>query len=54
MCMGEIYRFRSVKIVINSNDHIPPHVHVLHAGRLAKIEIESLKIISNKGYSPKE
>lgn len=49
--MGEIFRFKSLKFKIWSRDHLPPHVHVIGPDAHAKVEIETLKILSSKGFS---
>ena len=37
--MPTVHRARGFKFVIYLNDHPPPHVHVWHAGTVAKIDI---------------
>jgi hypothetical protein len=49
--MGEIFRFKSLKFKIWPNDHSPPHVHVNGPDSHAKVNIESLEIVSSYGFS---
>ena len=37
--------FDGIKVLLFSNDHLPPHFHVYFAEYKAMIEIESLDII---------
>lgn len=47
--------FDGIKILLFSNDHLPPHFHVYYAEYKALIEIDSLEIIRgelpNKQFS---
>lgn len=49
--MGTVVIFRDVKIIIRTNDHYPPHVHILRGDAKAKIEILSRKICASRGFS---
>ena len=51
MSMGTVFIFRSVKFVIRTNDHNPPHVHIIRGDCEAKIEIKGRRIIRSMGYS---
>lgn len=52
--MGEIFRFKNLKFKIWSNDHDPPHLHVLGPDCHAKVNIETLEIMQAKGFSEKD
>ena len=47
--MGTVARYKGFEIAINTNDHLPPHVHVWRAGAEAKIAIVGGKIMENEG-----
>lgn len=53
--MATIFRVRGLRIVIYSNDHWPPHVHVLGADREAKIALDGERnrptVVTNSGLS---
>jgi hypothetical protein len=43
-----------IKITINPRDkHRFPHVHVLHAGKSALIDLKNFEVIENNGFSEK-
>ncbi|MFH1568666.1 MAG: DUF4160 domain-containing protein [Gemmatimonadota bacterium] len=44
--MPELSRFYGIVIRMYYNDHEPPHFHAAYAGASARIEIESLAILS--------
>ena len=46
-----IFRAENLRFVIYPKDHRPAHVHVIGPGSEAKFEIETLKLISNRGFS---
>jgi hypothetical protein len=46
----EGYKFRFYSSDVNE----PPHVHVIQAGRVAKIWLNSLEIEYNRGYNKAE
>jgi hypothetical protein len=46
----EGYKFRFYSSDVNE----PPHVHVIHAERVAKIWLESLEVEYNRGYNKAE
>jgi hypothetical protein len=47
-----IIQIGKVKItIIDTNDHNPPHVHVYAPGATAKINIESGRVVSAKGFT---
>ena len=46
----EGYKFRFYSSDVNE----PPHVHVIQAGRVAKIWLNSLEIDYNRGYNKSE
>ena len=52
--MGEIIRFRNVKIFIYPKDHDPPHVHAVAPGAEAKFRIEDLECIFSRGFTAKD
>lgn len=49
--MPEISRFYGIVIQIYYGDHPPPHFHAIYAGNVAKIAIDTLKVID--GSLPK-
>jgi hypothetical protein len=53
--MPTVLRFNGLRIVIYTNDHWPPHVHVIGAGREAKIALGGMgqrpSIVTNEGLS---
>lgn len=49
--MGEIFRFKNLKFKIWSNDHAPPHVHIYGPEAHAKVNLETLEVMSSKGFS---
>lgn len=51
--MGEVLRVNGFKVVIFSDDHNPPHVHIRKGGFEVKIDIsgEHAKLILGEGKS---
>lgn len=49
--MGEIFGFKNLKFKIWSNDHLPPHVHIYAPGAHAKVNIETLEIMSSNRFT---
>ena len=53
--MPTIFRVRGLRVVIYTNDHWPPHVHVIGSGREAKIALggegEHPSLVMNAGLS---
>lgn len=43
--MPEIARFYGIVIQIYFGDHPPPHFHARYAGQVAKVDIETLRVI---------
>ena len=56
--MPTILRFRGLRIVIYTNDHWPPHVHVVGPGREAKIALglegQRPSVVLNEGLSRRQ
>ena len=56
--MPTILRFRGLRVVIYSDDHWPPHVHVIGADREAKIALggegQRPSLVVNEGLSRRE
>lgn len=56
--MPTILRFRGLRVVIYSDDHRPPHVHVIGADREAKIALgaegQRPSLVVNEGLSRRE
>ena len=56
--MPTILRFRGLRVVIYSNDHRPPHVHVIGPAREARIalgdEREHPWLMTNQGLSRRQ
>jgi len=48
-----ILRMNKLRIMIHTDDHHPPHIHVVGPNAGAKIEIDSLQVISSYGFSSK-
>ena len=44
--MPELSRFYGIVIRMYFNDHDPPHFHASYAGAAARIEIDSLAVLS--------
>lgn len=51
--MPVIVKFKNIKFYIYPNDHGNPHVHIIGPGAEAKVFIESLEVISSRGFSKK-
>jgi uncharacterized protein (DUF885 family) len=49
--LGTIIRYKAIRFMIRTNDHRPPHIHACGMGCEAKIEIETLRIDWNRGFS---
>jgi uncharacterized protein (DUF885 family) len=49
-----IIQYNKVRFFFFSNDHEPKHIHVSHAEKNAKIELETLKVIYNYGFNSKD
>jgi hypothetical protein len=49
-----ILELRSFRIVIETRDHIPAHVHCKGPGCHARIEIRTRAVMSNDGVSAKD
>jgi hypothetical protein len=52
--MPTIFSIGPFKIIINTKDHKPPHVHCVGPGVSVLIEILTQKVIRNKGVSQKD
>jgi hypothetical protein len=56
--MVTVFRLRRLRVVIYSNDHWPPHVHVVGPDREAKIALggegEHPTLVANDGLSRSE
>jgi hypothetical protein len=44
--MPELSRFYGIVVQVYYGDHLPAHFHVEYAGAVAKIDIETLSVIS--------
>jgi len=44
--MPELSRFYGIVVKVYYGDHLPAHFHVEYAGAIAKIDIETLSVIS--------
>ena len=49
--MPTIFWLGNIRIVINTKDHGPPHVHVLAPGASAKIRIDNLEVMESQGFN---
>lgn len=52
--MPTIFRIGPFRIIINTADHEPPHVHCVGPGVAVIIEIMSQLVMKNRGVSPKD
>jgi hypothetical protein len=56
--MPTILRFGGLRVMIYTNDHPPPHVHVIGAGTKARIALggegERPSLMTNEGLSRRE
>lgn len=52
--MPTIIELRGYRIVINTRDHLPPHVHCVGPGVEAKIEIQTRKVMENNGVGSRD
>ena len=56
--MPTILRFRGLRVMIYTNDHRPPHVHVIGPGTEARIALgsegEQPWLMTNEGLSRRE
>jgi hypothetical protein len=43
-----ISRFHGIVIEIYFNDHVPPHFHARAAGRMARVRIDNLEVLTNE------
>lgn len=49
--MGTIVEFKGVKIRVNPRDHLPPHVHVIGNGGIARFNLETLEWMESREFS---
>jgi len=49
--MPNIETVKGIKINVNPNDHVPPHIDAIYGEHEALIEIRTLKTL--KGFLPK-
>lgn len=54
MHVGTVIRYRSIRIMIRTNDHPPPHVHAIGGDAQAKIEIEGAVVVESVGFSRRD
>lgn len=52
--LGEIIRFRNIKIFIYPKDHKPPHVHAIGPEAEAKFRISDLECYFSRGFTQKD
>lgn len=52
--MGEILRFRNIRIFIYPKDHGPPHVHAVGPEAEAKFRIDDLECFFSRGFTAKD
>ena len=48
-----VLRYNKIRVVIYTNDHRPEHVHIIGPGAQAKVDLNSLEVISVSGFSKK-
>ncbi|MCW2979323.1 MAG: hypothetical protein JWO14_1050 [Solirubrobacterales bacterium] len=46
--MASISRFHGIVIEMYFNDHVPPHFHARAAGRMARVRIDNLEVLTNE------
>ncbi len=51
ICMPTLLKIGPYRIVIYTRDHDPAHVHVIAVDRSAKIDINTLEVLSNSSIS---
>ena len=49
--MGTVVTFKSIRFIINSNDHAPPHVHVVHTDAKVRVNLETFEPMDDTGFS---
>jgi hypothetical protein len=42
------------RIHMYTNDHKPPHVHVKKAENEARVQLDPVELMDNRGYNPRE
>ena len=52
--MPTIFELRNFRIVIETRDHAPPHVHCKGPGSVARVEIQTRTVMSNNGVGSKD
>ena len=54
--MPVILRFKKIRFVFHSNEHLPIHIHAIygHFESSCKIIVDSLMVEDNKGFSKKD
>ena len=54
--MPVVLRYKNMRFVFYSNDHLPIHIHAIYGknGASCKVILETLEIQNNKGFSPKD
>ena len=52
--MPTILELRNFRIVIETRDHVPAHVHCKGPGCIARIEIQTRAVMSNNGVSARD
>ena len=54
--MPVVLRYKKIRFVFYSNDHLPIHVHAIYGDFEAscKIILHDLEILNNKGFSAKD
>ena len=45
---------QNLRFVIHTNDHKPPHVHIIGVDAEAKISLKDIKVIKNTGFSSRD
>jgi uncharacterized protein YpmS len=50
----EIFRFRNIRFFFYSRDHKPIHVHIKHAENSVVINVDTLEVRDNHGFSTRE
>ena len=52
--MPTVLREDAYSFKIYPNDHIPAHVHVLHAENRARVTLQPIAVVTNIGFNPRE
>lgn len=49
-----VLREAGYQFIIFTNDHPPPHVHARRAGNAARVRLEPVELLHNRGFNTRE